>query len=578
MRAIHILARWSQLAVYAFIGSILVAYGGPRLQAWSEAQFETVTNGKDAALPILAGIMTIALVAVVHAFAKFRIQHIRWLSYPPLPFAIVAAFATAPLWPSFRQFGAPVARVDLAIGLGTAAAYAAIWLLLALTVAVAEQVKMYLGRGRGAWQGDSPRQVRDLSDDQIGEWIARERPIDGPSEDLFGFWDFSKRLLTRLARRGHTIVIQGGFGAGKTSLIRLLEQRAARDRLDFYFVQVSCWGFEDTIAAQKSVLSSLVRRLNDEVDCLSIRGLPREYVSIVGKRLEWLYLLSPIDETPLQQLQRLSPILNAIRRRIVVVVEDVDRAGQRFDIGSVFALLSQFREVDSLSFVLTISPHQSMDFAKLCEFSEIIPTPASSDVAAICQHVRDALVRKHADILVDKLDDLAGADRVGELTALIVPGTKLWTSAVIELLRSPRFLKRALRRLSEAWDTLHGEVSIDALLMTCTLREAAPAAFSFLQAELSDILAATRSATYGSDEKPYLKALREDLRARWKRVVARKEFDRRSVETVILNLFVGTSFLSNVETYPKELKQGPSGDRAELYAKRLLTEQLEVSQ
>src|SRR5207302_1332897 len=134
---------------------------------------------------------------------------------------------------------------------------------------------------------------------------------------------------------------------------------------------------------------------------------------------------------------------------------------------------------------------------------------------------------------------------------------------------------RTLRRLTEAWDTLHGEVSIDALLMTCTLREAAPGAFSFLQSELGDILTATSasSSSYDAGEQKFLDELRSDLKQRWKRVVARKEFDRRLVEVVIQNLFVGTGFLSKVQTYPSALKQGPSGDRADLYAKRLLTEQ-----
>jgi hypothetical protein len=45
----------------------------------------------------------------------------------------------------------------------------------------------------------------------------------------------------------------------------------------------------------------------------------------------------------------------------------------------------------------------------------------------------------------------------------------------------------------------------------------------------------------------------------------------------MMNLFPGTSFLSDLETFPTTLKQGPSGNRAAIYARRLFTEHLEVA-
>ena len=56
-----------------------------------------------------------------------------------------------------------------------------------------------------------------------------------------------------------------------------------------------------------------------------------------------------------------------------------------------------------------------------------------------------------------------------------------------------------------------------------------------------------------------------------------KEFEPRPVEVLIQNLFPGTSFLSDIETEVTALKQGPSGDRAKLYAMRLFTEEVDVS-
>ncbi|HKN84692.1 MAG TPA: P-loop NTPase fold protein, partial [Pyrinomonadaceae bacterium] len=400
-----------------------------------------------------------------------------------------------------------------------------------------------------------------------------------PDQDLFGFWEFTERVISKLMIVGTTIALQGGFGAGKTSFIHLLERRAELRRQRLYFVRVSCWGFEETVAAQKNLLSSLVRRVNAEVDCLSIRTLPKEYVSIVSKKLEWLNLLTAIDESPVEQLQRLTPILSSIGGQVVVVVEDVDRTGQKFDVSTVFALLAQFREVQCLSFILAISPRQSVDFARLCEFTERLPAPSARTVALICHRTRERLIKNYPDeILVDKLQDLLEATSRNEVITLFTPGVKYWNSALAELLRPPRFLKRTLRRMSDAWTVLHGEVSIDALLMTCALREAAPAAFSFVQSELDGILTAARTKTpkFGTSDA-YFDKLRKDLKFRWQLVVDLKEFEPRPVEVLIQNLFPGTSFLSDIETEVTALKQGPSGDRAKLYAMRLFTEEVDVS-
>ncbi len=64
-------------------------------------------------------------------------------------------------------------------------------------------------------------------------------------------------------------------------------------------------------------------------------------MSIVSKKLEWLSLLTPVGETPVEQLQRVTPILNAIGAQAIIVVEDIDRTGQKFNVRPVFALLAQ---------------------------------------------------------------------------------------------------------------------------------------------------------------------------------------------------------------------------------------------
>jgi hypothetical protein len=579
MRAFFIIARWLRILFFAVIGSIFVVYVSPIMAHWSSTKLQDATQNNLISLCVLSGVLCIVCLSLVHGFARFRLQQARWPTYPPLPLAVIIAFVLAATWPSVTVWIAEVPQIEPSIAIIIAIGYGAYWLLSASAVAAVEALRRHLeSAGGSAITPENKTTLDALTDEQLAAWFAREQPINSPAEDLFGFWEFAGSVLQKLGRAGNTIALQGGFGAGKTSFIHLLERRAAQTRAPLYFTRVSCWGFEEAIAAQKSVLSTLVKSTNEKVECLSIRQLPSEYVSVASKKFEWLSLFSSIDETPLEQLQRLSPILTAIGRQVVVVVEDVDRAGERFDVSTVFALLAQFREVRNLAFILTISPHQVVDFARLCEFTELLPMPTPSAVALLCQRIRDHLIEMFPDdILVDKLKDLARNERIESLSALMTPGLKDWPSSVFQLLRVPGFLKRALRRLSDAWKTLHGEVSIDALLMTCALREAAPSAFSFLQAELDDLLTAANQ-TYSQSSQDYVGQLRTDLKKRWQAVVDRREFDSRSVEVLIQHLFPGTSFLSELHVIPTILKQGPSGDRRKTYALRLFTERVEVTE
>ncbi len=335
MRIIHIIGRWIQLLTYAFLGSVFLAYVGPRLGDWATDQFEKVCRDNATAVAVISGIVLLFALAAIHRFADFRLAQARWLTFPPLPAAIIIAVVTAPYWPDFSKFGSRVDRVDSEASHFVAVLYGALWLVQVAFVATVNKTKKRV-RERQSRTMATPRSRRleDFTDDELAQWLRREQPIVHPDQDLFDFWEFTERVISKLGIVGTTIALQGGFGAGKTSFIHLLEKRAELRRQRLYFVRVSCWGFEETVAAQKNLLSGLVRRVNAEVDCLSIRTLPKEYVSIVSKKLEWLNLLTSIDESPVEQLQRLTPILSSIAGQVVVVVEDVDRTGQKFDVST----------------------------------------------------------------------------------------------------------------------------------------------------------------------------------------------------------------------------------------------------
>ena len=66
----------------------------------------------------------------------------------------------------------------------------------------------------------------------------------------------------------------------------------------------------------------------------------------------------------------------------------MDRNGRNFDLSDIQALLVRFREVSGVSFVLTISNEQQIDFARLCEFVEVIATLEEEQTLKLIHRVR----------------------------------------------------------------------------------------------------------------------------------------------------------------------------------------------
>ena len=324
------------------------------------------------------------------------------------------------------------------------------------------------------------KNIREFSAIEFIKWAESEDPIESSHNDLLGCGHRVDRLLRFLAKaRRNTIAIQGRYGSGKTSLTNLVAEKARSTGLkNVLFVWVSCWGFNDSAAAQQAVLAQIIEMLSDRVDCFAIKRMPSRFVEALSGTSDYLnsvfHLVAPRD--PDAQLRQLSPILCALNARLVVVVGDTERSSTQFDVESIEGLLNRFRDIPEISFVITAGPDARIDFVRLCEHTEMIPDLDAEVVSTILDAVRFHCREKFQnDIdLVERKPFYAsppwmGADKYG-----------MWEFQMATLVNTPRKLKATARRFSGAWDVLHGEVDIDELLIASCLRVCAPSAFGFL--------------------------------------------------------------------------------------------------
>lgn len=568
--------RWLDVLALGLIGAAAFQYAGLRLGATFATKITAWLEPSDELGGwVLALVLGLTLIVLLHRMARTNLGHLRHVgTYPPLPVAVVAGLLIAAVFPRWLS---PSASYHLSAL--EAAIIASCYILFWFTQVSAEHLWGKLSRpslpksNPPKWTGSR------IPDEALKQWLRREDAVTERDRDLFGHATVAERLVDRLLQDESTITLQGEFGSGKSSICAMAATEAARRKAGLIFVQASCWGFENAAAAQKRVLEAILRHVGREVDCVSIRQLPANYLDAVASQVGWLkslFQLGARERSPVEQLQRLSPKLAAIRRRVVLVVEDVDRTGQDFDIGRIQSLLMQFREVRGLSFILAISPSQQIDFAKLCDHLESVPALERGQILRLIHQVRELALREYpVGIMLNQLDPLVAEDDNYKVFDRHLEYHWPWQLSLCGVLHRPRLLKHALRRTLDAWSRLHGEVHFDDLLSIAALRTGAPEAFTFLCDRYPFFAPAMKSPDPHLRDEARIK-LKDELQAEWQKLSAAGRFDVRAVAGLLKDILPNTAAVTRQSAVHTIIHQSPQSDRrGDVYARRLFTERCE---
>ena len=319
--------------------------------------------------------------------------------------------------------------------------------------------------------------IQELSAEGIIKWAECDDPITSGEDDFLKFGHRVDFILEYLRKdKRNTVAILGYAGSGKTSLTKLIEERGGSGcSPKLLFLRMSCWGFNDSAAAQQAALGQIIKTLSERVDCFAIKGMPARFVkALSGTSNYWGSLLSFVTpKDPDAQLKQLSPILRALDTRLVVVVEDTERNSTQFDLEGIEGLLNRLRGIPGISFVITASPDAKINFVRLCEHIEQIPDLEAEAVVKVVSLVREYCRKKFSndtDPVEHKplLEGTFGID--GKYSS--------WAFQTAKLVHTPRKLKATIRRFCNDWDVLHGEVDIDELLIASCLYVCEPKAES----------------------------------------------------------------------------------------------------
>ena len=431
------------------------------------------------------------ILIVILCYVAIDVLRIRWSQigtarrYPPLwltvPFGGVVAMATDGLPPDFPLQSAGVAWQYVAATAFTLAAVGTAVLL------------------RWLLRGDVPepaapaasKNADDVSWQEIEQWIASgEEPIIGSEQDLFQHHAVAHRVAHAIGDNGRSVALLGRFGTGKTGVINLACGELSRLPSTVIVANVDVWAVPRPEDIPRLALNQVIAALDDHIDTIELRTLPLTYQRLVaaeptGRLSRVLELEAPADSV--RALRRLSPLLEVLDARLVLIIQDVERTGKEFDTRHLDRFLWALREVERASFILAIDPeHARSDYFKLCDTIELIPHLDVRQVARILRAAYAHWTTEFPDIDPHKGRQEGGKLGLGKAAHdglpgyLSVVGKNTPVAAMVALLETPRSLKHVLQRVDYTWERLHGEVELDDVLVLATLRHSAAPAFTFL--------------------------------------------------------------------------------------------------
>src|SRR5262249_51169249 len=154
------------------------------------------------------------------------------------------------------------------------------------------------------------------------------------------------------------VALLGPFGSGKSStLARVRSLLEDSDSPLVIVAEFNGWAIPEPVDAPRIALEQMIDALGRFIDVQRIRPLPEAYKRLVAAEPSGFFaklIGTDVEGDPVTQLRQLEPVLEVLDARLVLLVEDADRAGDQFDSRHLARLLRALREVKGISYVLSI--------------------------------------------------------------------------------------------------------------------------------------------------------------------------------------------------------------------------------
>ena len=355
-RLLYSLQRWVDLLALTLLGTLAFQLVLPL--TWPRAQ--------DISLPYppffvsLAALVATTLLTYLFAEpVRIRIGH--WpklLWYPPTWLAVPLACALAALTEKLP----PTLRPET-----VAPSWHDPYILVPITLAVL----LGFAARQFPWRKSPslplqhcPAHAPHLTWSEIAAWLSHgERPLTSTERDLFRRHRVAARIATSIAADQHRVALLGRFGSGKSSTLNFVLAELARDPDTILVAEFDVWAVPNPADVPRVALNEIVETLGAYVDTIPFRSLPVAYQRLVSKEpTGWLSAAVNARNArdSISLLGGLSKLLVIIDARLLLIVQDAERAGATFDTRHLQRLLWALRNTSRIQFILSVdSPSRS---------------------------------------------------------------------------------------------------------------------------------------------------------------------------------------------------------------------------
>ena len=316
-----VVRRWLRIAILGLVG--FVAFE-------ASMAFASLYGFDLIALPVSAEFAILLFAAAVFlllflAAEPIRIRAGQWAlvhRYPPLWFAIAIALIVATVTDWFFPSRTFVSSPDWVDPITVA------FVALIVSLAIAARQIPFKPRRTNV----SLKDADEVSWADIEEWIQSGEIALRPDQlDFFRHREIAERIVAALLdERKRTVSLIGPFGSGKSSVLnsvraKLIAQRQRR----VVIADLNAWAIAKPEDAPGLAINRIIQALDSVVDTQQCRGIPDTYQRLAAAEssglLEKLLGTSAIGD-PIEQIERLDLLLDTIDIRVVLIIEDAERA------------------------------------------------------------------------------------------------------------------------------------------------------------------------------------------------------------------------------------------------------------
>lgn len=400
------------------------------------------------------------------------------LKYPPTPLIFIMTIAV------FFVMNNPETKIITIVGL-----FGIILLLTLPLLSKKENNKKEITKNKNTKQ----KNKKEKTGNDIIEWINSDEHSE---KDFFNTEERFKYQITNALETGKNILLIGAFGIGKTWILKKIENEYKKEKTPYIFCFVDSWG-RDVKTLSEQILSKIVYEISEYVDITHLGCLPEKYADALERTssiLASILRLGSLAYDAEKVIEKLDNTLSVIDKKVIVVIEDLDRINNKDPEWSyIEPLLDRLKNTENINYIVSIRNSEELDAPKLFQNITLMALDQEKALDTLRKFRNKMIVSYKDDNLVDSYRKEERENQNNSVSTSVKLYNKYLHFESIDIAsasldkeyfylsffaNTPRKLKIVLKDIYDYWKKLKGEVELDHLIFILAIKNIYPDIFN----------------------------------------------------------------------------------------------------